>query len=66
MSTPDYLTVTEAAEILRSSRAFVLRELNRKNLRGTKLNGVGWRITRADVDNYMDAKANVSRVRRAS
>ena len=57
------LTVAEVAERLRTSEAFVLRELRRKNLRGSKT-GAGWRITEADLQTYLDAKANVSRVRR--
>lgn len=55
----------DVALILQSSEAFVLRELRRKNLRGSKT-GAGWRISEADLDTYLDAKANVSRVRRAS
>lgn len=59
------LTVPDVALILVASERFVLDELRRKNLRGTKL-GAGWRITEADLDTYVDAKANVSRVRKAS
>lgn len=59
------LTVPEVATIIAASERFVLDELRRKNLRGTKL-GAGWRISEADLDTYVDAKANVSRVRRAS
>lgn len=60
-----YLTVSETAELLRCSDRFVLDELRRKNLRGSKT-GAGWRINPADVDTYLDAKANVRPVRRAS
>jgi excisionase family DNA binding protein len=59
-----YLTVTEAAEILRCSDRFVLDELRRKNLRGSKV--PGWRISEVDLDVYIDAKANVRSVRKAS
>lgn len=61
------LTVPEVAERLRVSERYVLDELRRKNLRGTKLKGrAGWRVAEADVDTYLNANANVSRVRRAS
>lgn len=60
-----YLTVPEAAEILRCSDRFVLDELRRKNLRGIKT-GAGWRLTQADLDVYADAHANVTKVRKAS
>lgn len=59
------LTVAEAAERLRRSERFVLDELRRKNLRGSKYGGA-WSIDPADLDAYRDAHANVTRVRRAS
>jgi excisionase family DNA binding protein len=59
------LTVSEAAERIRRSERFVLDELRRKNLRGSKFGGA-WNIAEADLDVYIDAHANVSRVRRAS
>jgi excisionase family DNA binding protein len=59
------LTVTEAAEKLRRSERFVLDELRRKNLRGSKYGGA-WSIDEADLDTYVDAKANVARVRRSA
>lgn len=49
------LTVREVAERLRTSERFVLDELRRKNLRGSKL-GTGWRITEADLVTYLDAQ----------
>ena len=64
MSAP-LLTVPQVALILQASDRFVLDELRRKNLRGSKT-GAGWRVAEADLDTYLDAKANVSRVRRAS
>lgn len=60
-----YLTVHEAAEVLRSSDRFVLDELRRKNLRGSKT-GAGWRIREADVDVYIEAHMNVAKVRRSA
>lgn len=66
MTTEKWLTIGEAAEVIQCSKAFVYRELGRKNLRGTKLSGPGWRISRDDIQTYMDAKANVSTVRRRS
>lgn len=60
-----WLTVPEAAELLKCSDRFVLDELRRKNLRGSKT-GAGWRINAADIDVYMEAHANVSSVRRSA
>ena len=59
------LTVHEAAEVLRCSDRFVLDELRRKNLRGSKT-GAGWRIAETDVDTYIDAHANFRPVRRSA
>lgn len=58
------LTVPEVAETLRCSERFVLDELRRKRLRGTKT--PGWRISEVDLDIYIDAKANVTKVRRSA
>jgi excisionase family DNA binding protein len=59
------LTVKDVTLILQASERFVHDELRRKNLRGSKT-GAGWRISEADLDTYIDAKANVSRVRRSA
>jgi excisionase family DNA binding protein len=59
------LTVPEAAAELRCSVRFVLDELRRKNLRGSKT-GAGWRIDPADIRTYLDAHANVTRVKRVA
>lgn len=59
------LTVSEVSERLKCSDRFVLDELRRKNLRGSKVAG-GWRVNEADVDVYVEAHANVRSVRRAS
>ena len=61
----ELLTVKEAADRLKASPRFVVDELRRKNLRGSKT-GAGWRISVADLETYLDAKANVSRVRRSA
>lgn len=61
MSRP-LLTVADAALILKRSERFVLDELRRKNLRGSKYGGA-WSISESDLDTYLDSKANVSRVR---
>lgn len=58
------LTVSEVAAVLKCSERFVLDELRRKNLRGSKASG--WRISEVDLQTYIDAKANVAKVRRAS
>lgn len=60
-----YLTVKEAAERIRRSPRFVLDELRRKNLRGSRYGGA-WSIDETDLETYVAAKANVSKVRRAS
>jgi excisionase family DNA binding protein len=59
-----WLTIDETAAVLKCSKAFVYRELGRKNLRGTKLSGPGWRIAPADIETYMSSQANVTAVRR--
>lgn len=58
------LTVDEVAERLRCSVRYVHDELRRKNLRGTK--AACWLISEDDLTAYIDAKANVRPVRRAS
>lgn len=61
------LTVPEVAERLKVSTRLVHDELRRKRMRGTKLPGnAGWRITEDDLQRYMDARANLSKVRRAA
>lgn len=65
MSRRPLLTVPDVAAILKCSERFVLDELRRRNLRGSKP-GNSWLIDEGDLDTYLDAKANVSRVRRAS
>lgn len=57
------LTTSEAAGELRKSKAFVLREIERKNLRASFYGGA-WHITHADLQTYIDANANVSKVTR--
>ena len=59
------LTPHEVAERLKCSDRFVLDELRRKNLRGSKT-GAGWRISEADVDVYIEAHMNVRQVRRSA
>jgi excisionase family DNA binding protein len=59
-----YLTVSEVADRLKASTRFVLDELRRKNLRGSRI-GAGWRITEADLETYIEAHMNVGKVRRA-
>jgi len=58
------LTTDEVARRLQVSKRFVLDEIRRKNLRASKTGA--WRVSEADLETYVDAKANVSRVRRAS
>lgn len=56
------LTVPEVAERLKCSDRFVLDELRRKNLRGSKV-AASWRVSEVDVDIYIAAHANVRKVR---
>ena len=56
----EYLSVDQVAAYLGCSRRYVLDELRRKNLRGSKLHE--WRVSSTDLAAYIDAKANVSRV----
>lgn len=58
------LTVPEVAQRLKCSQRFVLDELRRKNLRGSKTSG--WRVSEVDLQTYIDSKANVRPVRKAS
>lgn len=57
------LTVAEVAERLKCSERFVLDELRRKNLRGSRL-GAGWRVDEGDLETYVEAQMNVRQVRR--
>lgn len=77
MSVQPLLTVAEVADILKTSQQHVRDELNRKNLRGTKLahkedptrrknNGGTWRVSATDLQTYIDANANVTRVRKSA
>lgn len=59
------LTVSEVADRLRKSTRFVHDELRRKNLRGSKYGGE-WHVNEADLDTYIDAHMNVSKVARRS
>ena len=52
------LTTQEAAERLRKSQRFVLDELRRKRLRGSKFGGE-WHVSEADLERYVEAQANV-------
>lgn len=58
------LTPAQAADRVPCSERFIKDELRRKNLRGIKVPGVGWRIEEDDLERYMDAHANVPKVRR--
>lgn len=59
------LTTEEAARELRMSQRFVLDELRRKRLRGSKFGGE-WRITPDDLETYVQSHANVRQVRKAA
>ena len=61
----DLMTVSEAADRLRKSTRFVLDELRRKNLRGSKFGGE-WHVRPVDLDAYIEAHANVSKVKRSA
>jgi excisionase family DNA binding protein len=58
------LTVKEASVLLARSERFVLDELRRKNLVGSRYGG-GWRIDSRDLEKYVEAHKNVRSVRSA-
>lgn len=61
------LTVSDVAERLGVSTRLVHDELRRKHLRGSKLPGkAGWRIHEDDLQRYVDARANLAKVRRSA
>jgi excisionase family DNA binding protein len=61
------LTVGDVAERLGVSSRLVHDELRRKHLRGSKLPGkAGWRVTEDDLQRYIDARANLAKVRRSA
>ena len=63
----ELLTVSDVAQRLTVSVRYVLDEIRRKNLRASKLGGkAGWRVTETDLQTYMDAIANVAKVRRSA
>lgn len=63
--TPLYLTVAQVAVTIAASERFVLDELRRKNLRGSKT-PAGWRVKPSDLERYMDARANLAKIRGAA
>lgn len=61
------LSVADAAERLGVSVQLIYGELRRKQLRGSKLPGkAGWRISEDDLQRYIDARANLAKVRRSA
>lgn len=62
MSGTTLLSVREAAARLRKSERYVVDRLRDKSLRGSKFGGE-WHIRPEDVDAFVEAHANVSRVR---
>lgn len=56
------LTVPEVAERLRKADRFVLDELRRKKLPGSKYGGA-WHVEESDLTTYIEAHRNVSRVK---
>jgi excisionase family DNA binding protein len=61
------LSVADVADRLGVSTRLVHDELRRKRLRGSKLPGkAGWRISEDDLARYIDARANLSKVRRSA
>ena len=59
------LTTQEVAAELKMSQRFVLDELRRKRLRGSKMGGE-WRVSESDLSRYVEALANVSNVGRSA
>lgn len=62
MTAPAYLSVEQTAAILDVSNEYVMRELRTKRLRGAKV-GRSWRLTAEDIERYVEAHMNVSKVR---
>lgn len=58
------LTVKETAAKLRRSERFVLDELRQKHLRGAKFGGA-WSVDPDDLETYIQARMNMTRVRRS-
>lgn len=54
----DWMTAQEVADRLRCNRWTVAREINRNNLRATKVAGK-WLIAPADLEHYVAAGYNV-------
>lgn len=59
------LTVRAVAERLHKSERFVLDELRRKNLRGSRFGGA-WHVAEDDLTAYVEAHMNVAKVRRSA
>lgn len=49
----EYLTVTQAAQVLGVHRNTIANALRSGRLRGYKLNGTRWRIKRTDLDTFL-------------
>lgn len=58
------LTTHEVADRLKMSQRFVLDELRRKRLRGSKMGGE-WRVAERDLNTYVESLANVRPVGRS-
>lgn len=65
MTNTELLTVKEAAARLRLSERFVLDQLRKRDLRGAKFGG-RWLVDADDLETYIQARMNMSRVRRSS
>lgn len=61
----ELLTVAEVAARLRKSPRFVRDQLVAKRLRGAKFGG-DWHVAEADLEAYIEASMNISKVRRAA
>lgn len=59
------LRIDAVAQILGKSERFVLDEVRRKNLAGSKYGGA-WHFAEEDVESYVEAHRNVARVRKSA
>jgi excisionase family DNA binding protein len=59
------LKTSEVADELKMSPRFVVDEIRRNNLRASKMGGE-WRVSRADLETYVAAHANVRPVGRTA
>jgi excisionase family DNA binding protein len=53
----DILTVEEVAELLKVSTKTIIRFINKKSLKASKL-GRSWRIRKSDINDFLEKNSN--------